>query len=221
MAAMTFNLDFSFLRGLDVSDNAMRAPSDVTMEGQLLDRAQAGDVSAFWNLVEPCQRSVYVAALGILRDESSAEEVAQEAFLKAFKNVGSFRRQCKFSTWIIQIAINEARMKVRKDRRWLYDSVEEMMAGGAQEDGPSREIADWREIPLEALEQKELREALQKAIFGLPRIYREVFVLRDVQQISITETAKLLKITEGAVKTRLLRARLQLRKSLADYETSK
>ena len=99
--------------------------------------------------------------------------------LKAFKNLARFRRESKFSTWLIQITINEAKMKLRKDRRHLYEAIEN---GHRNDDGDyiPTDFADWREIPSEALEQAELREALQKALQTLPEKYRTVLILRDV-----------------------------------------
>jgi len=183
-------------------------------EKELLQAAGRGDGEAFYALVRPCERSVFMAALGIVGNDADAEEVAQEAVLKAFKNVASFRGEAKFSTWLVQIAINEARMKIRKGRPHLHDSIED---GLRTEDGEymPREFADWREIPSQALEQKQLRDAIRAALDALPEKYRAVFVLRDVEKLSIQETAEMLNITESNVKTRLLRARLKMREALA------
>jgi RNA polymerase sigma-70 factor (ECF subfamily) len=183
-------------------------------EALLVQRVCAGDRDAFYQLVGPYERAVYVAAVSIVNNQADAEEVAQEAVLKAFTNIHTFRGEAKFSTWLIQITINEARMKLRKDRRHLYESVDEQQQGEDGEYWP-KDYADWRPIPNEALERKELREALQKGIASLSPKYREVFVLRDVQNVSITETAQMLGISEANVKTRLLRARLQMRDVLA------
>jgi RNA polymerase sigma-70 factor, ECF subfamily len=183
-------------------------------EADLLERARQGDKEAFYNLVCPCERAVYTAAVTILNNSADAEEVAQEAVLKAFSNLASFRGEAKFSTWLIQITINESRLKLRKDRRHLYESVDEQRADDEGEYSP-KDFADWREVPSEALQRRELREALKQAIAHLPSMYREVLILRDVQQRSIQETAQILGLTEGSVKTRLLRARLQMRDALA------
>jgi RNA polymerase sigma-70 factor, ECF subfamily len=188
--------------------------SEQTAESKLVERICAGEKELFYELVRPYERAVYVAAFSVLHNEHDAEEVAQEAVLKAFTHLARFRGDAKFSTWIIQIAINEARMKLRKDRRHLYDSIDEQPES-EEGDYKPRDFADWREIPSEALERTELRDALKTAIASLAPKYREVFMLRDVQNVSITETAKILGITESSVKTRLLRARLQLRDALA------
>ena len=180
----------------------------------LIERVQNGDSEAFYDLVRPHERGVFLAAFSILRNEADAEEAAQEAILKAFQNLPRFRREAKFSTWLIQITINEAKMKIRKDRRHLYESIE---TGRVNEEGDyvPRDFADWRAIPSEALEQSELRGALAQALDSLPEKYRTVLVLRDVQQLSISETAQTLAISEANVKVRLSRARLQMRDALA------
>ena len=183
-------------------------------EADLLERARQGDKEAFYNLVCPCERAVYIAAVTILNNSADAEEVAQEAVLKAFANLASFRGEAKFSTWLIQITINESRLKLRKDRRHLYESVDEQRADDEGEYSP-KDFADWREVPSETLQRRELREALKHAIALLPLKYREVLILRDVQQKSTQETAQILGLTEGTVKTRLSRARLQIRDELA------
>jgi RNA polymerase sigma-70 factor (ECF subfamily) len=183
-------------------------------EIQLIERCLAGEHEAFYALMRPYERSVYFAALGVLNNPADAEEVAQEAVLKAFNNLASFRREARFSTWLIQITINEARMRLRKDRRHLYDSIDQPPAD-EEGDYLPRDFADWREIPSEALQRRELREALARALAGLDPKYREVLILRDVEHMSIIETAKVLGITEALVKTRLLRARLRMRDELA------
>lgn len=183
-------------------------------EQALIRRVQAGEAEAFYELVRPYERAVFLAAVAIVRNDADAEEVAQEAVLKAFKALGRFRQESKFSTWLIQIAINEAKMKVRKDRRHLYESIEQ---GQQSEDGDyiPRDFADWREIPSQALERRELREALTKALEALPEKYRTILILRDVNHLSITETAQILGLSEANVKTRLSRARLQMREVLS------
>lgn len=180
----------------------------------LINRVLRGEREAFYELIQPYQKAVFVAALSILKNQADAEEVAQEAILKALKALAGFRKEAKFSTWLIQIAINEAKMRLRKDRRHLYESVEERRLRGDGDYIP-RDFADWREIPSEALEQKELHNALTEALDSLPEKYRTVLILRDVQHLSITETTQALGLSEANVKTRLCRARLQMRDALA------
>jgi RNA polymerase sigma-70 factor (ECF subfamily) len=185
-----------------------------TAELALIERVCRGEKELYYSLIQPYERALFTAALSILRNEADAEDAAQEAALKGLKYLCTFRRESKFSTWLIQIAVNEARMKLRKDRRHLYDSIDES-AETDEGDYIPRDFADWREIPSEALQRRELQEALQKALDSLAPKYREVFILRDVQKLNIRETAAALGITEAAVKTRLLRARLQMRDALA------
>lgn len=185
------------------------------IEAALIERVRGGEHEAFYDLVRPHERGIYLAALSVLNNDADAEEVVQEAILKAFKALPRFRGEARFSTWIIQITINEARMKLRKDRRHLYDSLDEPRRGEDEGDYVPRDFADWREIPSEALETARLRQALRQALDSLSPKYRQVLVLRDVEHLNIAETAKLLGITEAAVKTRLLRARLIMRDALA------
>jgi RNA polymerase sigma-70 factor, ECF subfamily len=183
-------------------------------ERELIARVLAGEHEAFYDLVRPYERAIFFAARGVVDNDADAEEVGQETVLKAFTHLKSFRAEAKFSTWLIQIAINEARMKVRKNHAYLYDSLDDTREDEEGDYFP-KDYSDWRPIPSEALATKELREALNKAIAGLAPKYREVLLLRDVQQMNIAETAKALNISEQNVRTRLLRARLMVRDALA------
>ena len=197
---------------IDARTEALEAR--VARERELMQRVLNGEPDLFYDLIKPYERAVFLAAASIVGNDADAEEVAQEAALKGFKHLSQFRQEAKFSTWLIQITINEAKMKLRKDRRHLYESLESSRENDDGEYIPT-DFADWREIPSEALEQRELRDALQKALSMLPEKYRTVLVLRDVQQMSIAETAAALGITEENVKTRTSRARLQMRDLLA------
>ncbi len=180
----------------------------------LIRRVLDGDRDAFYALVKPYQRMIFASAVSLLGNEADADEVVQEAILKAYKNLVRFRGDCKFSTWLVQITINEGRMRLRKYREHLYQSLDEPQTNEEGDYAP-RDFADWREIPSEALERAEVREALQKALASLDQKYREVMILRDVNSLSTRDTARLLGITEASVKTRLLRARLMMRELLA------
>jgi len=188
-------------------------PAESYNEQALIRRIRDGEHEAFYQLIQPYERRVYATTFAILRNEADAEDAAQEAILKAFKNLRQFRAEARFSTWLIQIAVNEARMRLRKQRAVVMEPIEQK----PDDEGnyTPREFADWREIPSAALERKEVRQKLTEALASLGQIYREVFVLRDVQHLSIAETAKALEISTAAVKTRLLRARLMLRDLLA------
>lgn len=183
-------------------------------EMALIRRVVRGDHDAFYLLLKPYERMIFTSALGVLGNEADAEEVAQEAVLKAFRALPRFRGESKFSTWIVQITVNEARMRVRKYRAHLYESLDEPTE---MQDGDylPKDFADWRDIPSEVLEKKQMREALQQAVAALPEKYRQVIILRDVNQMSTRDTANALGIQEANVKTRLLRARLMLRDALA------
>ena len=189
--------------------------AQVDLEAQLIQRVLGGEGEAFRELVRPYEHAVFIATQGILRNEADAEDAAQEAVLKAFANLAKFRGDSKFSTWLIRIATNEALMKLRKERRQRLDDSLDEQRKDENGDYIPRDFADWREIPSEALQKKELRQALSRALASLTPKHREVFVLRDVQHFSIAETAQMLGISKSAVKTRLLRARLQMRDALA------
>jgi RNA polymerase sigma-70 factor (ECF subfamily) len=152
-------------------------------------------------------------ALSFMKNESDAEDVAQEAFLNAFRNLAAFRGQAKFSTWLISITLNEARSRLRRQGLVRMDSLDETPEQGGHV-SPAL-LRDWREVPSEALERKEIRAMLQEAIGGLAPIYREVVLLRDVEELSVEETATALTISVASVKTRLHRARIMLQKTLA------
>jgi len=180
----------------------------------LIARILGGERELFHELVRPYEKSVYFAAYSILQNEHDAEDVAQETVLKALRSLHTFRAESKFSTWLVSIALNEARGRLRHERLIQFDSVDAIPDEDSGDFTPAV-ISDWREVPLEALERKELRDMLRKAIRGLPAMYREVLVLRDVQDLSIAETAAALGVNDGVVKTRLLRARLMMQKVLA------
>jgi RNA polymerase sigma-70 factor (ECF subfamily) len=173
-----------------------------------------GDKEAFYTLVRPYDRAVFFATRSVLANDADAEDAAQEAVFKAFTHINAFRGESKFSTWLIRIAINEARMMLRKQHRQLYESLDEPTAD-EQGDYWPKDFADWREIPIEAVQLKELREALSKALASLEPKYRQVLVLRDIEHFSIVETAEALGISETNVRTRLHRARLRMRDALA------
>lgn len=186
---------------------------DAAHEQELIARVQKGERELFYELVRPYEKRVYAAALAILRNEADAEDTAQEGMLKAFAHIGQFRADARFSTWLIQITVNEALMRRRRGRTVVMEGIDDRRD---EETGYTpRDFADWREIPSEALERKEVRQKLAEALASLDRKYREVFVLRDVEQLNIQETAEALGISVASVKTRLLRARLMLRDLLA------
>jgi RNA polymerase sigma-70 factor (ECF subfamily) len=182
-------------------------------EAEMIAAILAGDTQLYHELIRPYERNVYLMALSYMKNEADAEDVAQEAFVKGFKSLASFRAEARFSTWLISITLNEAKSRLRRKALVRMDSL----------DAPSDEdqnvspalMRDWREIPSEVLERGEIRQLLQEAIEQLPDIYRQVFLLRDVQEMNINETAEALNISIPSVKVRLHRARMMLQKQLA------
>lgn len=182
-------------------------------EEEMIAAILAGDTQLYHDLIRPYERSVYQMALSYMKNESDAEDVAQEAFVRTFRSLSSFRAEAKFSTWLISITVNEARNRLRK-RSALH--IESLDTSG--EDGEAISPAflrDWREIPSEVLEREEIRKLLIEAIETLPDKYREVFLLRDVEELNVQDTALALNLSIPSVKVRLHRARMMLQKCLA------
>jgi RNA polymerase sigma-70 factor (ECF subfamily) len=188
-------------------------PAEPAYEAELIQRIKSGEHDLFYRLIQPYERRVYATALAILRNEADAEDVAQDSILKALRHLSQFRGEARFSTWLLQITVNEARMRRRRMTARAMESINDTQDD--EGDYVPREFADWREIPSESLDRKEVRIALVEALSSLGEKYRSVFVLRDIQHLSIEETAKVLDISPGSVKTRLLRARLMLRDFLS------
>lgn len=203
----------SLLEGRRTSLKSMADAAQDRDEMQMITAILAGDTKLYHDLIRPYERRVYKMALSFLKNEADAEDVAQEAFLKAYHHLASFRGEAKFSTWLIGIAINESRSRVRRQGAIRIESIDQASQEG---DHVSPVILrDWREIPSEALERQETRHMLQNAIVGLPKIYREVVLLRDMEELSNAETAEALTVSIGTVKVRLHRARVMLQKRLA------
>src|ERR1700691_5841696 len=170
-------------------DVALNNPvaSGGSREQDLISSVQRGQYELFYELVRPYERRVYAAALAILRNEHDAEDAAQEAMLKAFANIRQFRAEARFSTWLIQITVNEALMRRRRERTVPMEGIDGHRSGAGEDENEyaTRDFADWREIPSEALERKEVRQRLAEALGTLDRKYREVFVLRDMEHLNI------------------------------------
>ena len=187
----------------------------VSDEMALVRAAKAGDIGAFEQLVKRYDRNVFRIANHITQNREDAEDVVQDAFLKAYENLHNFQEQSKFYTWLVRIAVNEALMRLRKRRPERMVSLDEDVK--TEEDSMPREVADWSPNPEQQYSQAELHDILSKTINGLPPSFRTVFVLRDVEGLSTEETAEALNLSIPAVKSRLLRARLQLRERLNKY----
>ncbi len=180
-------------------------------EAALVSAARGGDLAAFEDLVRRYERKIYRLGYNITQNSADAEDVAQDAFLKAFEHLNDFQGDSRFYTWLVRIAVNEALMRLRK-RRPNQVSLEEPIE--TEDDLLPREVADWGPSPEERYAQTELRQILSDAIAQLEPAYRTVFQLRDIEQLSTEETAEALGLSVPAVKSRLLRARLKLRQNL-------
>ena len=184
-------------------------------EAQLVAAAKAGDYDAFAALVDAHADGVYALAMRIVRQAQDAEDVVQTAFIKALENLAGFREEARFGTWLHRIAANTA-LKLLRKRKGL--PLAAPLGGGTDDDAlplPER-IADWRADVGRRLEQSEFRRLLEQAIGELDEKYRLVFILRDIEELSVKETAEQLGLTPSNVKVRLMRARLQLREKLTE-----
>jgi RNA polymerase sigma-70 factor (ECF subfamily) len=195
--------------------SAMSSPIEIDDEAAIVAQARLGDAKAFTELLRRYEGKIFRLAQHITQNREDAEDVLQEAFLKAYEHLDQFQGQSKFYTWIVRIAVNQALMKLRKRKSDRSVSLDETIDTG--EDTVAREIAAWDENPEQQYSREEINEILSSAIDGLAPIYRAVFVLRDVDDLSTEETAEALELTVPAVKSRLLRARLQLRDKLTRY----
>jgi RNA polymerase sigma-70 factor, ECF subfamily len=182
----------------------------------LIARILAGETELFHELIRPYERLIYVTIFAIVKNQTEAEDGAQETMISVFRNLRSFRGEAKFSTWLVTIAMNEARKRLRKAKVSAEDSIDEPKEDNDGDFTPAI-LTDWREVPLAALERKELREKLREAVRLLPEKYREVLVLRDIEELNQEETAAALGINVTLVKVRLHRARMMLQKTLVPY----
>jgi len=196
-----------------------KAEEGITEELALVHAAKAGDLEAFSQLVTRYDRNIFRIAQHITHNEEDAQDVVQDAFLKAYTNLAQFQENSKFYTWLVRIAVNEALMKLRKRRNDRTVSLDEDVE--TEEGSMPREVADWSPNPEQLYGQSELGDILKKTIQGLPPGFRTVFVLRDVEGLSTEETAEMLDLSVPAVKSRLLRARLQLRERLSKFFKAK
>jgi RNA polymerase sigma-70 factor (ECF subfamily) len=183
---------------------------------ELVRRAKAGDLAAFEELVSRHERQIYTLAFRILQNSHDAEDVTQQAFVSAVENLAKFREEASFATWLNRIATFAALKVIRKRKGLATVSLE--AATEPQEDYDSiphpEYIADWKQSPEELVERNETQRLLDTALAQLDEKHRLVFVLRDVEGLSVAETAAALELSEANVKVRLLRARLQLREQL-------
>ena len=194
----------------------MQKAVETEAETDLIQRFLAAEREVFHDLIRPYERMYYRQAFSILRNQEDAEEAVQQAMIGIFTHLSQLTERDKFKQWGLRIVQNEAKMIWKKRRQNLYESIDEGAADGSGEMAAyPKQYADWRDLPSEVVEKREVREAVARAIGELPGIYREVFMLRDVQQLNLAETMEVLGMNESVVKTRLHRARIMLRESLS------
>jgi RNA polymerase sigma-70 factor (ECF subfamily) len=191
----------------------MKAPNP-EFEADFIRRILAGEGHLFHELIRPCERPIYFLLLSLLGNEAEAEDAAQDTAIKVYLNLKNFRGDAQFRTWVLSIARNEGLGRLRKAGTRREDSLDAETDEQTGDYTPAV-LTSWREIPSQALERQELGDLLRKAVEGLPPIYRNVVLLRDIEEMDVRETAEALGITEGAVKVRLHRARALLQRELA------
>lgn len=193
-----------------MAESDLKPPSDL----ELVQGAKAGDLAAFEALIGRYEGKVYALALRMLRQEQDAQDVTQQTLLSAMEHLDGFRGESSFSTWLLRIA-SHAALKVIRKRHGLKTVSLEASTESDGESIPHPEfIADWRESPGQLAERQEVQRLLDEALAQLDEKHRLVFLLRDVEGLSIKETASVLGLSEANTKVRLLRARLQLRERL-------
>ena len=191
------------------------ATEEIHPDVALVERAKAGDDAAFEQLIRQYDRQIFRIARHITQNKEDAEDIVQDTFLKAYRKLDQFQGNSKFYTWLVRIAVNESLMRLRKRRNSKTVSMDDEVQ--TEEGSVPRDFAAWGPNPEQEYSQGELGEILRKTIAGLPPGFRSVFTLRDVENLSTEETAELLGLSIPAVKSRLLRARLQLRDRLTRY----
>ena len=196
-----------------LAELAVRALANDELD--LVHASKNGDVAAFEQLVKRYDRKLLRIAQSVTHNREDSQDAVQEAFLKAFKHLGEFREDSKFSTWLIRITVNQSLMKLRKQRASREASLDEDFQ--AEGDVLPKEVTDWAPNPEQLYWASELRDILIKCLRELSPILRMVFVLRDIEGLTIDQTVQVLSVSEAAVKARLWRARLQLRESLNKY----
>lgn len=188
--------------------------TDPEFEAECIRRILAGEKHLFHDLIRPCERSIYFLLFSLLKNETDAEDAAQETVIKVYQNLDKFRGDAQFRTWVLSIARNEGLGKLRKIGSRREDPLETETDESSGDYTPAI-LTSWKEIPAQALERKELGAILRQAIEGLPEIYRNIVLLRDIEEMDIRQTAAVLGITEATVKVRLHRARALLQRRLA------
>lgn len=198
-----------------IAESLPQSAIEVHPDVDLVARTRAGDTSAYEQLVKQYERQIFRTANHITQNREDAEDITQDVFFKAFQKLHQFKGDSKFSTWLVRIAVNESLMRLRKRKTSRTVSMDQDVQ--TEEGSIPRDFAEWRPNPEQIYSQSELGDILRKTIAGLPPGFRTVFTLRDIENLSTEETAAALKLSVPAVKSRLLRARLQLRERLSRY----
>ncbi len=191
-------------------------PVHLDNEAALVRKAQMGHAESFSSLVKQYERQIYRLSYAVTKNLEDAEDVLQETFLKAYSNIGRFKEESRFYTWLVRIAMNESITKLRRRHAPTWVSLDQP----AHNDEPAsvpRDVEDWRDNPEKSYSGTELRAILSKALLDLETRLRIVVVLRDVEGLSTEETARVLGLSVAAVKSRLNRARLKLRNKLSAW----
>ena len=187
---------------------------DASDDPALVHAAKQGDIAAVEQLVKRYTAMAFRVAMHIMNSREDAEDIVQDAFLKAFQHLQRFEERSRFSTWLTRIAVNAALMKLRNLRRATTISLDQEADDGST---VADKVADWKPNPEQLFSRTELREILQRALASLPHSYRVVFLLRDVEGASVADTAEMLGLSIPNVKARLFRARIKLREHLSRY----
>jgi len=191
----------------------MRGSTDSGRESELIAAILAGNTELYHQLIRPYERRVYIMALSYMKNKEDAEDVAQETFVRAMQKLRTFRGDSRFSTWLISIALNEARHGLR--RRATIQNVPFDESPDESIPASAARLRDWRALPSEAVEREEIRKLIEHAVTMLPDIYQQVFMLRDVEELNVNDTAIILDISTSLVKVRSHRARMMLQRLLA------
>jgi RNA polymerase sigma-70 factor, ECF subfamily len=200
---------------MSVNSPQFTAREVATDDMELVHATKNGDVTAFEQLVKRYDRKLFRIAQSVTHNREDSQDAVQEAFLKAYQNLAAFREESKFSTWLIRITVNQSLMKLRKQRTTREASLDEDFQAGGEV--LPKEVTDWAPNPEQLYWASELREILIKCLGELSPILRTVFVLRDIEGLTIDQTVEVLNVSQTAVKARLLRARLRLREGLTKY----
>jgi RNA polymerase sigma-70 factor, ECF subfamily len=206
-------LSFGTLGRSGDGGKAMSGSTDKGKESELIAAILAGNTELYHQLIRPYERRVYIMALSYMKNREDAEDVAQETFVRAIQNLRTFRGDSQFSTWLIGIALNEARHRLR--RRAAIQNVPFDESPDESIPASAARLRDWRELPSEAVEREEIRKLIEHAVTMLPDIYQQVFMLRDVEELNVNDTAIILDISTSLVKVRSHRARMMLQRLLA------